>query len=1010
LSSKHAGPAKTNLAETSEWYAAVERVFQKYEKAPNAKQLIVSQAEADAEYKKVLEAKFHESKVDYYNEKLEFNINTDKQAMRDMAFAYIEGLQWVLHYYYDGVASWSWFYPYHYSPKISNLTDVAQMQFDFDLNKPFRPFEQLMGVLPDLSASLVPVVYRDLMSDPNSPIIDFYPRDFGQDLNGKKAEWEAIVKIPFIDANRLLKAMSTRDPQLTQEERARNSFGESYIFSYKPTYIGGYPSSLPGFFPDLHQSRCKMEVYDLPTLGGLRLVKGLAEGALLGPNALPGFPSLYTLPVSTHTDFHAVNVFQSDSRNESVVTDIDNIYAGQSVEQIASQLLGHRTFAGWPFLQEAHVVGVSDEQARWNLDGRGAMFPTQHGPSEKEKWRKAAHRIQHIYSKRFAVDTEDVEVLLHVKLLKGLKRLDDGALVKEWDTVEVEQAVQATVQHTAHEDARYIEQPPRPVEEEYPEGTKVFYLGAQLYGTPAVVIGHENQQLYIQAAFFEKEKVEPTIFAARSAQRAKTRYFPSPDVCKQVRMSALTLSKITSGLMIDMGGTTRLNAGLNLKFEARSQKVLGYAQRNERGWEYSQKAIALITEYKAKFPEVINALEARKNDTTKASDFFPTDTAKRCAELKEWIKEKGVRDFEKVSLYSDQMEKEAVEDIERVQDRLYADKMQQPMKQAVLKNIPRRAVLKPEHASHRLQNQTYSVGDRVITASEIGSVPLAVRGVVVGIQAGFIDVVFDIAFMGGTTLGGRCSNYRGASLIPSALINLSDMQASQSTQPTPAPARMPTAAINGRGRGASATAHPSYRGVAHRGFAPVVVGARGRGGSSRGAHPGIGSRGGFAGKFSAAAQGDSANAYHAPASQTSILARALTGGQGTANGGHATQFEGPPPKGAFVRNDYHNVPPPPPEVFAARGRGRGRGGPAFINGRGRGAAHAPLFDPHAPGPVNGTGGPGPAAVLHGALQPAASRGRGAARGGRGRGEGRGNFRGRGGRGQPSVQTVTNGAA
>ena len=502
-------------------------------------------------------------------------------------------------------------------------------------------------------------------------------------------------------------------------------------------------------------------------------------------------------------------------------------------------------------------------------------------------------------------------------------------------------------------------------------------------------------------------------------------------------MSALTLSKITSGLMIDMGGTTRLNAGLNLKFEARSQKVLGYAQRNERGWEYSQKAIALITEYKAKFPEVINALEARKNDTTKASDFFPTDTAKRCAELKEWIKEKGIRDFEKVSLYSDQMEKEAVEDIERVQDRLYADKMQQPMKQAVLKNIPRRAVLKPEHASHRLQNQTYSVGDRVITASEVGSVPLAVRGVVVGIQAGFIDVVFDIAFMGGTTLGGRCSNYRGASLIPSALINLSDMQASQSTQPTPAPARMPTAAINGRGRGASATAHPSYRGVAHRGFAPVVVGARGRGGSSRwvfegpsgipetsdaypmpfralstcrGAHPGIGSRGGFAGKFSAAAQGDSANAYHAPASQTSILARALTGGQGTANGGHATQFEGPPPKGAFVRNDYHNVPPPPPEVFAARGRGRGRGGPAFINGRGRGAAHAPLFDPHAPGPVNGTGGPGPAAVLHGALQPAASRGRGAARGGRGRGEGRGNFRGRGGRGQPSVQTVTNGAA
>jgi 5'-3' exoribonuclease 1 len=48
------------------------------------------------------------------------------------------------------------------------------------------------------------------MSDPNSPIIDFYPRDFASDLNGKKSEWEAIVKIPFIDEKRLIKAMASK--------------------------------------------------------------------------------------------------------------------------------------------------------------------------------------------------------------------------------------------------------------------------------------------------------------------------------------------------------------------------------------------------------------------------------------------------------------------------------------------------------------------------------------------------------------------------------------------------------------------------------------------------------------------------------------------------------------------------------------------------------------------------------------------------------------------------------
>ena len=46
------------------------------------------------------------------------------------------------------------------------------------------------------------------MIDVNSPILDFYPQEFESDLNGKKQEWEAVVKIPFINQDRLLKAMA----------------------------------------------------------------------------------------------------------------------------------------------------------------------------------------------------------------------------------------------------------------------------------------------------------------------------------------------------------------------------------------------------------------------------------------------------------------------------------------------------------------------------------------------------------------------------------------------------------------------------------------------------------------------------------------------------------------------------------------------------------------------------------------------------------------------------------
>lgn len=40
---------------------------------------------------------------------------------------------------------------------------------------------------------------QPLMVDPNSPIADFYPLEFATDLNGKKADWEALVLIPFFD-------------------------------------------------------------------------------------------------------------------------------------------------------------------------------------------------------------------------------------------------------------------------------------------------------------------------------------------------------------------------------------------------------------------------------------------------------------------------------------------------------------------------------------------------------------------------------------------------------------------------------------------------------------------------------------------------------------------------------------------------------------------------------------------------------------------------------------------
>lgn len=167
----------------------------------------------------------------YYEQK--FHVSPDDLEFRHkVARSYVEGLCWVLLYYFQGCPSWTWYYPYHYAPFAADFKDMDKQVINFDKGKPFRPYEQLMGVMPAASNHTIPEVFHPLMTDEDSEIKEFYPEDFEVDLNGKKFAWQGVALLPFIDEKRLLKAMHEKYPLLSDDENRRNAFGtDALIFS-----------------------------------------------------------------------------------------------------------------------------------------------------------------------------------------------------------------------------------------------------------------------------------------------------------------------------------------------------------------------------------------------------------------------------------------------------------------------------------------------------------------------------------------------------------------------------------------------------------------------------------------------------------------------------------------------------------------------------------------------------------------------------------------------------------
>ncbi|XP_029735397.1 5'-3' exoribonuclease 1 [Aedes albopictus] len=737
------------------------------------------------------EKEFNAYKRNYYITKLGYQ-DYNEATRAEQTECYIRALQWTLLYYYRGVPSWAWYYPHHYAPFISDLQNISSLKLDFEQGKPFLPFQQLLSVLPSASKDHLPSAYHTLMTDPNSPVVDYYPENFETDLNGKQQAWEAVVLIPFIDEKRLLKAMEPCDAFLTDEEKQRNVHGPMLVFQYdsKGTEL------LPACYglEEIEQLKVKESaIYrDQLHVVSNKLVLGPSKGAILD-GYIKGFPTMKHLQYHGIIKEARVKVFNFPSRNPSMVVVIDRPLkdSAKTTETLARELLGRIVFVSWPHLSEAKVVKVADAKQ---------IFEKDREPRENnEKFFDSCCRaiVEH-HNNRLAIDLGKISQLVHVKTCVGTEYvLKDNRYVlnKLWNIGETMYPVQAVV--TDLKEALKTLKPYQEIREMFPENCLVFLRATQWYGSLGHVLDVTAGHKRIKTRFEIHE--EPNLDRVVDInEEAKSHYLTMQDAASMIGISANLLSRLSSTIYMMPGARRsinvdekgKMNIGLQLRMVTQDIETVGYTRKVHKSWMFSEKAIELIKSYHEKVPNLFERLEHfGKGDILFEDEVFGEHKEEvGLKQLVAWIKSQDHAKAEKRTCGTKTLEPNAVEELVKL---VNEQTTKLPTMQTMFvhpKDLYKPGMKQARSIDHQAN---YELLDRVIIARDSEVVPLGYRGTIIGIHMAkdpnpvrqesvvaksdkYFDVLFDKEFPNGVQVFGiPATKNRVVRVAEGAVLNIS---------------------------------------------------------------------------------------------------------------------------------------------------------------------------------------------------------------------------------------------
>lgn len=766
-------------------------------------------AEKDLSDDELFEKEFHQHRRNYYVNKMKYEEMTPA-VLAEQAECYIRALQWTLSYYYHGVQSWGWFYPHHYAPFISDLKNFKNFTIDFEMGKPFLPFQQLMSVLPAASREHVPVPYQKLMTNPDSELIDFYPTNFETDLNGKKQEWEAVVLIPFIEEERLLKTLQKCDVELSAEERARNVHGPMYVYTYASTSQGSVDG--PGTFPSIGHVMCNekkifREEIQVPKD---KLVLGPSKGTFTNVY-YSGFPTLKHLNYTSVVKKQSVKVFDQPSRGDSmiiVVSANEDELDAPPTDVLAKQLIGKTVHVGWPHLIEARIVKIADNMNVYTSDEVERM--------EGNRWSSDICSIKDHHKNRMGIEVGDIKRIVYAAPVTGEEykfdpQLKIFRLIRTFSRHENAYPLQCIVQNINAYRKKFKKE--IPLVEAFKNGTEVFMLTNPYYGAFGEVVDVNCYEKTGRIKVLLTVPQEPSFEDIYELhERNEGSYLNAYNLSAALNISENVINRITGSVLVIAGnkrmvteGTSKVNIGLQLKFPKQNEELAGYTKK-DRMWFYSEKATKLIEEYYSKYPSVFAVLGRNTggNDIYYESDFFlTTEGEENLSTLLKWLGTLPHRKADRRPVGSESVEKDVLEAIIKSLDKTKDSPLKKITMQVKL-HLLYVPTLQKTSKSPDPRSQFY-LFDRIVIAKGTDKMPVGLKGTVIGINRVkdlnpvrqdcinkediYCEILFDSEISDGLNLYGIAKN-RVARVVIENLINISygeSLTQTISTNVKPAP-------------------------------------------------------------------------------------------------------------------------------------------------------------------------------------------------------------------------------